>query len=96
MDIKIKSLKEQFTEMMANKISVSLEDLTDNEKQLIESAYEVFKEKLEDIKILGDENKRISIELANLKAYREDSDRERWNRDDDSDVSYHDDDDSDY
>lgn len=74
MDMKFKTLKEKFTEMMANRICVSLEDLTDNEKMLIESAYETFKEKLEDIKILQDENRRISIELANLKAYNDDSD----------------------
>ncbi len=74
MDMKFKTLKEKFTEMMANRICVSLEDLTDNEKILIESAYETFKEKLEDIKILEDENRRISIELANLKAYNDDSD----------------------
>jgi hypothetical protein len=73
MDMKFKTLKEKFTEMMANRICVSLEDLTDNEKILIESAYETFKEKLEDIKILEDENRRISIELANLKAYNDDS-----------------------
>ena len=74
MDMKFKTLKEKFTEMMVNRICVSLEDLTDNEKTLIESAYETFKEKLEDIKILEDENRRISIELANLKAYNDDSD----------------------
>lgn len=83
MDMKFKSLKEQFTEMMANKITVSLEDLTDNEKLLIESAYEVFKEKLEDIKILNDENRRISIELANLKSYVDDLDNDRWDKSDD-------------
>jgi len=88
MNMKFKSLKEKFTEMMANKISVSLEDLTDNEKLLIESAYEVFKEKLEDIKILEDENRRISIELANLKSYNDDLDRDRWNNSND----YNDDD----
>jgi hypothetical protein len=88
MEMKFKSLKEKFTEMMANKISVSLEDLTDNEKLLIESAYEVFKEKLEDIKILEDENKRISVELANLKSYNDDLDRDRWGKSDE----YHDDD----
>lgn len=85
MDMKFKTLKERFTEMMANKICVSLEDLTDNEKKLIESAYETFTEKLEDIKILSDENRRISIELANLKSYHEDFDRDRWNSGDEDD-----------
>jgi hypothetical protein len=32
------------------------------------------KEKLEDIKILNDEIKRLSIENANLKAYNDDKD----------------------
>jgi hypothetical protein len=72
--MKFKSLKEQYIELMANKISVSLEDLTDNEMTIIESGFNLFSEKLEDIKILNDENKRISIELANLKAYRDNSD----------------------
>lgn len=71
--MKIKSLKERYFEMMANKISVSVDDLTDNERKLIESGYESFKEKLEDIKILEDDNKRISIELANVKSYNDDS-----------------------
>lgn len=88
MDMKFKTLKEKFIEMMANKISVSIEDLTDNEKLLIESAYETFKEKLEDIKILEDENRRISIELANLKSYNDDLGRDRWGSSDE----YHDDD----
>jgi hypothetical protein len=85
MDLKFKTLKEKFIEMMANQICVSLEDLTDNEKILIESAYETFTEKLEDIKILSDENRRISIELANIKTYREDLDRDRWNSGDEDD-----------
>ena len=36
--------------------------------------YELFEEKLEDIKILNDEIKRISLELANLKSYQDDGD----------------------
>jgi hypothetical protein len=91
-NMKFKTLKEKYTEMMANKICVSLEDLSDNEKNLIEAGYEIFKEKLEDIKIIEDENKRISIELANLKSYVDDSNNDRWNRSDTDD----DDDDSDY
>lgn len=80
--MKFKSLKEKYFEMMSNKISVGIEDLTDNEKTLIESGFLLFSEKLEDIKILKDENKRISIELANLKAYRDDSVNEYDNDED--------------
>jgi len=84
-DMKFKTLKEQYTEMMANKIAVSVEDLTDNERKLIEAGYESFKEKLEDIKIIGDDFKRVSVELANLKSYQDDSNRDRWYKDGDDD-----------
>lgn len=80
--MEFKSLKDKYIKMMADKISVSIEDLTDNEKQLIEFSYELFSEKLEDIKIANDELRRISIELANLKSYRNDFDRDRWNKTD--------------
>lgn len=83
--MKFKTLKEQYTEMMANKIAVSVEDLTDNERKLIEAGYESFKEKLEDIKIIGDDFKRVSVELANLKSYQDDSNRDRWYKDGDDD-----------
>jgi hypothetical protein len=68
----IKTLKERYIEMMSNKISLNIEDLTDNEMSIIEYGYTLFSEKLEDIKILEDENRRISIELANIKSYRDD------------------------
>ena len=84
-DMKFKTLKEQYTEMMANKIAVSVEDLTDNERKLIEAGYESFKEKLEDIKIIGVDFKRVSVELANLKSYQDDSNRDRWYKDGDDD-----------
>jgi len=69
---KIKTLKERYIEMMSNRISVSVEDLTDNEMSIIEYGYTIFSEKLDDIKILEDENRRISVELANIKSYRDD------------------------
>ena len=78
MDFKIKSLRDRYIETMANKISVSLEDLTENEKRLIEEGYILFSERMEDIKILEDEVKRVSIELSNLKSYNEDLFNDRW------------------
>jgi hypothetical protein len=73
-----KTLKEKYLEMMSNKILVSVDDLTENEKTLIEYGYSLFSEKLEDIKILEDENRRISVELSNLKSYIEDLDNDRF------------------
>lgn len=63
--------------MMCNILSLSEDDLTDNEKILIEQGFRLFNEKMEDIQILNDENRRISIELANMKSYLEDFDNER-------------------
>ena len=81
--MEFKSLRDRYTKMMADKISVSIEDLTPTEKGLIDYGYELFSEKMEDIKILNDELRRVSIELANLKSYRDDFQRDRW---DDSDM----------
>ena len=63
--------------MMCNILSLSEDDLTDNERILIEHGFRLFNEKMEDIQILNDENRRISIELANMKSYLEDFDNER-------------------
>lgn len=86
--MEFKSLRDRYTKMMADKISVSIEDLTPTEKGLIDYGYELFSEKMEDIKILEDENRRISIELANLKSYNDDLDRDRWNNSNDYNDDY--------
>ena len=72
-------LKRQYVEMMCNKLSLSYEDLTENEIELINSGYVLFEEKMEDIKILNDDIRRISIELANLKSYIEDLENDKKN-----------------
>ena len=63
--------------MMCNVLSLSEYDLTDNERILIEHGFRLFNEKMEDIQILNDENRRISIELSNMKSYLEDFENER-------------------
>ena len=64
---------------MCDKLSLSKEDLTDNEKTLIDTGFTLFDEKMEEIQILNSELRRISIELANMKSYFEDFDNERKN-----------------
>jgi len=77
-----KTLKEQYEELILfklfpdRKIKFIREELTDNEKSIIEFSYELFQEKLDDMKILQDEIKRLSVENANLKAYNDDRDYE--------------------
>ena len=68
------NLKEQYFKLLADHITISVEDLTDTESSLISKSYELFQDKLEDIKILNDEVKRISLELANLKAMQDNND----------------------
>jgi hypothetical protein len=50
------------------------EELNEVEMEIIDAGFELMKEKLEDIKILNDDIKRLSIENANLKAYNDDKD----------------------
>jgi hypothetical protein len=56
------------------KLEFLKEELTNNEKTIIEITYNRFKDKLEDIKILEDEITRISVENANLKSYNDNRD----------------------
>ena len=68
---KFKTLKEQYTELLAGKISVSVSDLIENEKKLIEESYIIFEYKMDEIKAINDELKRVNLELLNLKAMRD-------------------------
>jgi hypothetical protein len=66
-------LKDRYVKLLASKITVSVDDLTDNELKLIEESFELFSEKLQDITILNDELRRVNIELINLKSMHDDS-----------------------
>jgi methyl coenzyme M reductase gamma subunit len=73
-NLMFKSLKEQYYDLVTNRILASKDDLTETETRIIEFGFELMEEKLEDIKILKDDIKRLSIENANLKAYNDDKD----------------------
>ena len=83
----METLEERYTKEMAKSITVSVEDLTDNEKTLIKASFDLFEAKLEEIKTLQDEVKRLSINLANTKAMHEDTHRPR-RKDDYYDSTY--------
>lgn len=68
------SLKEEYKKTIADKLSISIEDLTETELKIIDNCFDIFKDRLEDLKILTEENKRLSIENANLKAYKDNKD----------------------
>lgn len=85
------TLEERYLKQMANSITVSVEDLTDNERTLIRESFDLFEAKLEEIKTLQDEVKHLSINLANLKAMHEDAYKPRHKDDyDDSTFDSHD------
>jgi hypothetical protein len=86
--MEFKTLKEQYLDLVIDRITVSKEDLTEVEEQIINIGYELLSEKLDDIKILNDEIKRISLELANLKAYQDDTDYTDWDLSDDDDGDF--------
>ncbi len=72
MDLKTEYKKLLVSKILTNRFDDT--DLTHNETVLIEESFKLFSEKLEDIKILNDEIKRLKIELANLKASLDDTD----------------------
>ena len=66
--------KEEYTDGVLNYLLIKKEDLTDSEKEIINYSFSVLEERLEDIKLLNDEVKRLNIELANLKSYDDNKD----------------------
>ena len=73
---KFKSLKDRYKELILSKVYIKEEDLTEEESLIIDATYELFEEKLQDMKILNDEIARLSVQLANLKASNDDNDYE--------------------
>lgn len=67
------NLKDKYTKVIADLVTISIEDLTPVELSIINHSYTLFQDKLEEIKTLNDEVKRLSLELANLKAMNDDS-----------------------
>lgn len=72
--MEFKTLKEQYYDLVLDKIIISLEDLNETEKTIIDTGYYLMIEKLEDIKLLTEENYRLKVEIANLKSYQDDND----------------------
>jgi hypothetical protein len=85
--MEFKTIKQRYVKLMADHITVIEEDLTQTEKELIEKSWELFDDKLSDIKTLNDEITRISIELSNLKAMTDYSDKNTEEEIKDSDFS---------
>jgi hypothetical protein len=69
------TLFDDYKEMLAEHIQVSIDDLTENEQRLIQMSWNMFNSKLDSIKVLEDDVKRLNIELVNEKAMNDDSEK---------------------
>lgn len=69
----MESLKPQYIKLIANKVCVSVEYLSKTELQILDCAFDLFQEKLDEISMLSDDLRRVNIELLNLKAMLDDS-----------------------
>jgi len=87
-DFRIPSLKERYTKLIADNLTISLEDLTETEKAVINESYVLFEEKMADLKIANDEIKRLAIELANYKAMYDDKSNRYDDNDNDEDDEH--------
>ena len=67
---------QDYKKALADKIYVSIDDLTQTEVDLINASFSIFNDRVGDLKALEDEVKRLSIENANLKAYQDNKDYE--------------------
>ena len=70
------NLKKEFTKVITDQLCISPDDLSKTEIDIIDISFSLFKGKLQDIKILEDEVKRLSVELVNLKSSLDDSNYE--------------------
>lgn len=71
--MKYLSLKQQFIKKLADHITVSVEDLSSVELAIIDKAFDILQDNMEETKTQTDEVKRLSLEVANLKSMQDDS-----------------------
>lgn len=67
------TIKDKYIKLLADSITVSVEDLSPNELAIITKSFELWEEKMEEIKLANDEIKILFIKLANLKSSLDDS-----------------------
>lgn len=77
------TLKQQFVKKMADHITISVEDLNATELAIMDKAFDIIQDSLEECKTQADEVKRLSLELANIKSMRDDTDYDQWDEEED-------------
>ncbi len=73
-EIPYHTLKEQYIKLVADRLLMSVDDFTSTELEIISISFELFEDKLSDIKTLNEENYKLTIELKNLKSSLDDKD----------------------
>ena len=66
------NLKEEFKKQIINSLCICEDDLTDTEKEIISTAYFLWKEKLDDYNDLQKDYNKLNIENINLKQFKDD------------------------
>lgn len=67
-------LRNLYIKTIADKLTISVEDLLESELAIINHCFDIFNDRLEDIKTLEESNKLLSIEVRNLKGYQDNKD----------------------
>lgn len=67
------TLRDDYIQAVTDRVTVSVEDLSRSELELVNASFDIFRDRLSDMKELQDQNKRLSLELANLRAYHDTS-----------------------
>ena len=67
-----KTPRQKYTEGVLNYLLIKEEDLTETEKEIITYGFDLLQERLDEMRLLNDDIKRLNIELAYLKSYNDD------------------------
>jgi hypothetical protein len=66
-------MRPEYMKYISEKIMISIEDLSDTEMEIINITFDLFKEKMDDIKMLNDDINKLQIAYLNLKSSLDDN-----------------------
>jgi hypothetical protein len=66
-------MRPEYMKYISEKIMISIEDLSDTEMEIINITFDLFKEKMDDIKMLNDDINRLQKAYLNLKSSLDDN-----------------------
>lgn len=66
-------MRPEYMKYVSEKIMISIEDLSDTEMEIINITFDLFKEKVDDIKMLNDDINKLQNAYLNLKSSLDDN-----------------------